>query len=155
MVVSTTRIAQHISAPPAAVYRALLDPDAVQEWMVPDNMTSIVHEFEPREGGRFRISLTYDSPTETGKTQAQTDTHHGRFVRLVPDREVAQVVEFETTDPALQGAMTITYTLTETADGGTDVVGVHEDLPPGVRPEDNELGWTISLAKLARLVENG
>lgn len=63
-------------------------------------------------------------------------------------------MEFETTDPALQGEMTITYTLGDATDGGTDLVGLHEDLPPGVRPEDNELGWSIAIGKLARLVES-
>ena len=149
---STTRLTRLIRAPRSAVYRALLDRDAVQHWMVPDGMTS-VHVFEPREGGEFRISLTYDAPTSAGKTDAQTDTFHGRFVRLVPDAEVAQVVEFESADPALQGEMTITYSLTEAADGGTEVVGLHENLPAGVRPEDNELGWRMSLDKLAGLVE--
>src|SRR5688500_16211992 len=91
--VSTTRVTRHIRAPRAAVYRALLDRDAVQQWMVPEGMTSRVHEFEPHEGGEFRISLIYDAPTTGGKTDAQTDTFHGRFVRLVPDAEVAQVVE--------------------------------------------------------------
>src|SRR4051812_22420783 len=100
--------------------------------MVPDGMTSEVHEFEAREGGGFRISLTYDLPTDTGKTSAQTDTFHGRFVRLVPEREVVQSTEFETDDPALQGEMTITYELAESADGGTDVTGVHEGLPAAV-----------------------
>jgi uncharacterized protein YndB with AHSA1/START domain len=151
--VSTTRATAHIRAPRAAVYRALIDRDAVQEWMVPDGMTSHVHEFDPTEGGRFRISLTYDAPTDTGKTDSQTDTYHGHFARLVPDTEVVQVVEFETTDPQLQGEMTISYVLADAADGGTDVVGVHEDLPAGVRPEDNELGWSMSMEKLARLLE--
>jgi uncharacterized protein YndB with AHSA1/START domain len=151
--VGTTRVARHIRAPKSAVYRALLDRDAVQHWMVPDGMTSRVHAFEPREGGELRISLTYDAPTATGKTGPQTDTFHGRFVRLVPDTEVVQVVEFETADPALRGAMTITYSLAEATDGGTDLAGVHENLPAGVRNEDNELGWNISLDKLARLVE--
>ena len=149
---STTRIQRHIDAPPARVYRALLDPDAVQQWMVPDGMTSVVHAFDPREGGTFRISLTYDEPTTTGKTDAQTDSFHGTFTRLVPDVEVVQVVEFESTDPTMQGAMTITYTLAD-ADGGTELVGLHEDLPPGVAPADNELGWSLSIDKLAALVE--
>ena len=139
-------------APRARIYAALLDADAVQQWMVPDGMTSEVHEFDAREGGSFRISLTYDVPTETGKTTAQTDTHHGRFVRLVPATEVVQVVEFETEDPALRGEMTISYTLSDAGDG-TDVVGAHEGLPPGVSATDNELGWRMSLDKLARLVE--
>jgi uncharacterized protein YndB with AHSA1/START domain len=150
--VSTTRVSRHIAAPRERVYRALLDPVAVQQWMVPDGMTSQVHEFDARVGGAFRISLTYDEPTNTGKTTAHTDTHHGRFVRLVPDTEIVQLVEFETDDPAMQGEMTITYTLTD-ADEGTDVVSVHEGLPAGVPPTDNELGTTMSLNKLADLVE--
>ena len=149
---STTRIARHIDAAPARVYRALLDPTSVQQWMVPDGMTSRVHSFDAREGGTFRISLTYDEPTTTGKTTPQTDTFHGRFVRLLPETEVVQAVEFETDDPAMQGEMTITYTLAGVA-GGTDLVGVHENLPPGVAPADNELGTSMSIGKLAHLVE--
>jgi hypothetical protein len=30
---------------------------------------------------------------------------------------------------------------------------VHDDLPPGVLPADNELGWRMALDKLAALVE--
>lgn len=150
---ATTRLIKHIRAPRALVYRALLDPEAVQRWMVPDSMTSRVHAFDAREGGVFRISLTYDMPTTAGKTNARTDTFHGRFVRLVPDTEVVQAVEFETEDAATQGEMTITYTLAEAGDG-TDLTGVHENLPPGVSPADNELGWNMSLDKLAAIVEN-
>jgi uncharacterized protein YndB with AHSA1/START domain len=141
-----------VRAPRVAVYRALLDADAVQAWMVPDGMTSQVHGFDAREGGTFRISLTYDDPTTAGKTSAQTDTFHGRFVRLVPDTEVVEVVEFETDDPTMQGEMTITYRLDD-ADDGTTVTGRHENLPPGVSPADNELGWSMSMDKLAALVE--
>jgi uncharacterized protein YndB with AHSA1/START domain len=155
--VSVTRIRRQVSAPRDAVYRALLDARAVQTWMVPDGMTSQVHAFDPREGGAFRISLTYDAPTGQGKTAAQTDTHHGRFVRLVPNEQVVQVVEFETADPALQGEMTITFTLADAkgGEGGTEILAVHEGVPSGVSPAENEVGWQMSLAKLAALVEAG
>ena len=149
---SSTRIRHHISAPRAAVYHALLDAPAVATWMVPTGMTSQVHAFDAREGGAFRISLTCDAPTGTGKTTAHTDTYHGRFVKLVPNVQVVEVVEFETTDPALRGEMTITIALTD-AGGGTDVLALHEPLPPGLSPDDNEAGWRSSLAKLAALVE--
>jgi uncharacterized protein YndB with AHSA1/START domain len=151
---SSTRISRRVNAPRAAVYRALLDARAVATWMVPTGMTSQVHAFDPREGGSFRISLTYDAPTGTGKTTAQTDTYHGRFVKLVPDEQVVEVVEFETADPALRGEMTITVTLAD-ADGGTEVIAVHDGLPPGLSPADNETGWRSSLGKLAALVEAG
>ncbi|MDO8362513.1 MAG: SRPBCC family protein [Actinomycetota bacterium] len=153
----TTMVTRRIDAPRAAVYRALLDPAAVQQWMVPDGMTSVVHSFDPSEGGTFRISLTYDGSIDhaAGKTDARTDTFHGRFQTLLPDTQVVQVVEFETDDPAMRGEMTITYRLSDTGDGaGTELVGLHEHLPPGVAPADNEAGWRMSLHKLAALVED-
>jgi uncharacterized protein YndB with AHSA1/START domain len=141
-----------VKAPRAHVYRALLDARAVATWMVPTGMTSHVHAFDAREGGSFRVSLTYDAPTGTGKTTAHTDTYHGRFVKLVPDEQVVEVAEFETTDPALQGEMTITFSLVDAA-AGTDILAVHDGVPRGVSPADNEAGWRSSLAKLAALVE--
>jgi uncharacterized protein YndB with AHSA1/START domain len=149
----TTRLTRHITAPRSEVYRALLDPVAVVHWKVPPGMTSEVHEWDAREGGRLRVSLTYTGDG-VGKTTAHTDTYSGYFAELVPDEKVVEVDEFETDDPALSGPMTITVTLAD-ADGGTELVAVHEGLPDGVRPEDNELGWNESLDRLAALVENG
>jgi hypothetical protein len=101
-----------------------------------------------------RAILTYEMPTGTGKTSAQTDTFHGRFVKLAENKQVVQVVEFETQEPAMRGEMTITYTLAD-AEGGTDVLWEHDGIPPGVSPADNELGSRMALAKLATLVEAG
>ena len=150
----TTRLTRHITAPRSDVYRALLDPVAVVHWKVPPGMTSEVHEWDARQGGRLRVSLTY-SGDGVGKTTAHTDTYSGYFAELVPDQKVVEVDEFETDDPALRGPMTITVTLADAVDGGTELVAVHEGLPSGVREEDNELGWTESLTRLAALVEHG
>jgi uncharacterized protein YndB with AHSA1/START domain len=152
--VSSTRIRYRVNAPRAAVYQAILDARAVARWMVPKGMTSHVHAFDAREGGAFRISLTYDAGAGTGKTTAHTDTYHGRFVKLVTDELVVEVIEFETADPALLGEMTITFELAD-ADGGTEILAAHEGLPPGVPAADNEMGWRMSLANLAALVETG
>ena len=151
---SSTRISQHINAPRASVYRALLDPRAVATWKVPTGMTCHVHAFDAREGGSFRISLTYNEPTGTGKTTAHTDMYHGRFAKLVPNEQVVEVDEFETEDPALRGEMTISITLAD-ADGGTNLLAVHDGLPAGVSSADNETGWRMALAKLAAFVEAG
>ncbi|GAA2305095.1 SRPBCC family protein [Streptomyces kunmingensis] len=146
-------MSQHVNSSPGAVCRALLDADAVARWRVPAGMRGRVHEFEAREGGRFRVSLTYDSPTATGKSGAHTDTYQGRFVRLVPDERVVEEFAFETDDPALRGTMTITTTLAP-ADGGTDVLLVHEGVPDVVSAADNETGTRMALENLARLVED-
>lgn len=153
-ITNSTRVSRHVNAPRASVYPALLDARAVATWKVPTGMTSHVHEFDAREGGSYRISLTYEEPTGTGKTTAHTDTYHGRFVKLVPNEQVVEMVEFETIDPTLRGEMTITITLAD-ADGGTDVLAVHDGLPRGLSTYDNEVGWREALAKLAALVEAG
>ena len=150
---STTRITRRIAAPRHVVYRALVDAHAIERWRVPEGMTSRVHAFDAREGGAFRVSLTYDVPTGAGKTSAHTDTYHGRFVRLVPDEQVVETMEFETDDPAMRGEMTVTVMLADAPGGGTTLHAVHEGVPSGVHAEDNLTGWGMALDRLARLVE--
>lgn len=95
-----------------------------------------------------RISHHVNAP----RAKVYTDTYHGRFVERIPNERVIEVVEFETADAGMRGEMTITLALVD-ADGGTDVVAVHDRLPPGLSVADNEIGWRSSLSKLAELVE--
>ncbi|MFE9939485.1 SRPBCC domain-containing protein [Streptomyces hirsutus] len=148
----TTRVSGRVNAPRPAVYRALVSADAIARWRVPPGMRGEVHEFEAREGGRFRVSLTYDAPDAVGKSAAHTDTYHGSFARLVPDEMVVEVLEFEAEDPALRGTMTMTTTLTDADGGGTDVLVIHEGVPDAVPAADNEAGVRWALTHLARFV---
>jgi uncharacterized protein YndB with AHSA1/START domain len=148
-----TAVSRRIRATPHAVYAALLDGGAVARWKVPDGMSSVVHEWEPRVGGRFRVSLSYDDGARTGKSSEHTDTYHGRFLELVPDELVLETVEFETDDDELRGAMTI-RTVLEAADGATRVLIDHRGIPEGVAEADNRLGTEMALAKLAALLED-
>jgi len=134
------------------VFAALVEPEAIVRWKVPSGMTCVVHELDAREGGRLRISLTYDDPGRSGKTVAHTDTYRGRFVELVPGERLVEADAFETTDPALQGEMTITITLADAGDGRTRLSAVHENVPPGVSLAENELGWRDALSRLAAVV---
>ena len=150
----STRVSAMINAPRETIYEAFLDPQAVASWLAPDTMRSHVHTFDPREGGEFRISLTYQNAEDSqqGKTAQDTDTYHGRFVELVPYEKIVEVIEFETHDPGFSGEMTMTVMLAD-ADGRTEVSLLYENVPKGIRPEDNEAGSRQSLRKLAALVE--
>jgi uncharacterized protein YndB with AHSA1/START domain len=148
---SSTRISLHIKAPRPRVYAALVDADAIAQWKVPDGMRMAVHAFEAREGGKYRISLTYEEPGPAGKSSAHTDTYHGYFKELVVNERVVEVMAFETANPEMRGEMTSTIELSD-EHGGTRLVALHEGVPPGVAPEDNEAGWRMSLGKLAKLV---
>jgi len=152
MHVQTTQVSRTIHAPRSVVYAALIDPDAIARWRAPDDMECLVRTFDAREGGEFRISLTYKDAGRTGKSAGRTDTYHGRFLRLIPDEQVVETMQFETDDPAMRQPMTLTTTLHDAADG-TEVVMLHEGVPDVVSPTDNELGTRMALASLARLVE--
>jgi uncharacterized protein YndB with AHSA1/START domain len=150
---TSTKVSRVIKASRKAIYRALIDPAALAAWRVPDDMTARLHEFDAREGGRYRMSLTYANPQGApGKTSADTDTFQGLFITLVPDEKIVEAIVFEADDPKFAGRMTQTTSLAD-VEGGTEVTILHENLPVGVRPEDNELGCAMSLRKLATLIE--
>jgi uncharacterized protein YndB with AHSA1/START domain len=98
----TTRVSHRVRAPRSAIYRALLDADAIARWRVLDGMSGQVHELDAREGGFFRVSLSCDAPDGPGKSAQRTDTYDGHFVSLTPDERVVEALEFETEDPALR-----------------------------------------------------
>ncbi len=152
----SSRNSRLIRAPRQLVYDAFLDADALAAWLAPDGMTGQVHELERRVGGGYRMSLFYPAHAagNPGKTAAREDRFFARFVDLSPPRRILQAVTFESDDPAFSGEMLMDVTLEEES-GGTRVTIEFADIPPGIRPEDNEAGTRQSLDKLARLLESG
>jgi uncharacterized protein YndB with AHSA1/START domain len=146
-----TRTSRIIKARPEEIYAAFMDPAALVAWLPPAKMTGRIHAFDGRVGGGYRMSLFYP-PTERssrGKTSEREDMFTVRFAELAPPSRIVETVTFHTADPAFLGQMTITVTL-EAVSGGTEVTFLCENLPPGVRAEDNEAGARLSLEQLAR-----
>ncbi|SEE57285.1 Uncharacterized conserved protein YndB, AHSA1/START domain [Rhizobiales bacterium GAS191] len=143
-----------IRASPRTIYRALLDPAAVASWRPPDGMEGQIYAFDPREGGTFRMSFAYTDADHTvrGKTSEHADMFQGRFLELVPDERVVELVEFESDDPAFAGAMTIITTLAAVS-GGTEVTILCENVPSGIRPSDHQTGMMSTLKNLAAFTE--
>jgi uncharacterized protein YndB with AHSA1/START domain len=148
------RVTKIIKAPREAVYRAFIDPHALAAWLPPAGMSGHVHLFEPRAGGKIKMSLTYDNPERSlpGKTSKGTDTFRGRFAELIPHEKIVWIVEFESTDPAFAGEMKMIATLAEVPDG-TEIAMACENIPKGIRIEDNVMGCRSSLQNLAALLE--
>lgn len=123
-------------------------------WLPPAGMRGRMHEFDPRPGGRYQMSLVYESPDRAapGKTTEDADVVEGRFVELVPSERVVQGVTFDSDDPAFAGVMTMHWILTPAGDG-TDVSVRAEDVPVGIRKEDHDAGLRSSLENLAAFVE--
>jgi uncharacterized protein YndB with AHSA1/START domain len=150
----STRTSRVINAPRAALFRAFTDPAALEAWLAPGAMTAKVHEFDLRVGGGYQMSLYYPSsePENRGKTSEREDRYTARFLELTPPSRIVEAITFDSDDPAFSGEMTMEVTFEE-RDGGTDVTIVFENIPPGIRSEDNDAGTQSSLEKLARYVE--
>ncbi|MEU9609869.1 SRPBCC family protein [Streptomyces sp. NPDC048057] len=145
----TDRASKVITAPPTAVYAALLDPAALEAWLPPEGMSGRIERWDPRPGGGFRMVLTYLDPVDSpGKTSDATDVVEIDFVDMAPDERVVQRAVFEAEDPAFAGVMTLTWALTA-VDAGTEVTVTAADVPPGISRADHEAGLGSSLANLA------
>lgn len=147
------RASRRIAASAESVYRALTDRQAVESWLPPAGARGVVHEFEPRVGGLFRMTLVFDAPGSQGKSTENTDAIEGEFLALIPNEQVRQRFTFRSGDPSFAGAMTMTWTLTSHPNG-MEVVVTAEDVPPSISPDDHQAGMASSLEKLARHVES-
>jgi uncharacterized protein YndB with AHSA1/START domain len=143
-----------INAPPTEIYRACMDPNALVRWLPPMGMKGRIEAFDPRDGGEYRIVLTYldANPSTTGKTTRDADVVHGRFLELVPDRRIVQSVQFESADARFAGEMKLTWAL-DPAPEGTTVVVTAENVPEGITPGDHEAGFAATLDNLAAFIE--
>ncbi len=153
---ASTRNVIRIKAPQEVLYRAFTDPVAMAAWLAPGDMTGEVHRFDLAVGGGYQMSLKYpdSEAVARGKTSAKEDRYTARFVELTPPRRIVEAITFDSVDPAFSGEMIMEVTL-EAEANGTVVSVVFRDIPPGIRPEDNELGTRSALEKLARYVEPG
>jgi uncharacterized protein YndB with AHSA1/START domain len=142
-----------ISASPQTVYRAFAEPGAMERWLPPDDMTGKMLRFDFREGGSYRMLLTYAAPQQgRGKTSEDSDEVEVRLTKLEDGRRIEQEVTFESGDPLFSGVMRMIWTF-QPQDEGTLVTIRAENVPEGIRPEDHDAGLNSSLEKLARLVE--
>lgn len=151
---ATSRTTRFIKAAPQKVYAAVMDPDALLAWLPPGGMTGRLYDFNGQEGGGYRMSLFYPASEHSmrGKTADKEDMVSVRFVELQPARRIVEAVTFHSDDPAFAGEMRIDIRFDEVA-GGTEVTFLCTDIPPGIRPQDNDEGTRLSLDQLARYVE--
>jgi len=95
---------QHVDAPRSAVYRALLDADAIAQWRVPAGMSSEVARVRrPRRRLVPRVPHLRRADRNRQVRLSRPTRITAHFVKLVPDEQVVEVFEFETENPGLRG----------------------------------------------------
>ena len=141
-------------ATPDALYQAFISPQALEVWLAPGEMTGKIHSFDLGVGGGYQMSLFYpQSEKESrGKTSESEDRFTVRFVEFTPPKKIVQAINFDSDNPVFSGEMIMEATF-EAKEEATRVTILFRNIPPGIRPEDNEAGTRSTLEKLARYIE--
>jgi uncharacterized protein YndB with AHSA1/START domain len=143
MPTNTVRLHRVLRAPPARVYKAFLDADAMAKWLPPHGFTGKVHHLDAKVGGTYKMSFTNFSG-------GGSHSFGGKFLELVTNERIRHTDRFD--DANLPGEMTTTVSLRKVS-VGTEVSIVQEGIPEAIPPEACYLGWQESLTLLAQLVE--
>lgn len=144
----TDRVERVVAADPARVFAAFTDPDDLVAWLPPTGMTGRFEHTDIRPGGSYRMVLRYDEPGH-GKTTVDSDIVEVRIVDLVPGVRLVQAVDFDASDPAFAGTMTMTWSVAPHPDGSLVEIRA-DDVPPGITAADHEAGISASLDNLER-----
>jgi uncharacterized protein YndB with AHSA1/START domain len=139
----TVRLHRVLRAPSERVYKAFLDPAALERWLPPYGFIGRIHEMDASVGGGYRMSFTNFS---TGSSHSFTV----KYTELVPGDLIRHTDRFD--DPNLPGEMQVSIDLRAVA-CGTELNITQEGIPESIPEEFCYLGWQESLEMLARVVE--
>jgi uncharacterized protein YndB with AHSA1/START domain len=140
---NTIRLHRVFRAPPARVYKAFLDPEAMAKWLPPNGFTGKVHHMDAKVGGTYRMSFT-------NFTSGNSHSFGGKFLDVVPNERLRYTDQFD--DPNLPGEILVTIVFKKVA-VGTEVNIEQAGVPEVIPPDACYLGWQESLILLAKLVE--
>lgn len=132
-----------LKASPQKIYRAFTEPNAMVSWLPPYGFICVVHSFEAKVGGSYKMSFTNFS---TGKGHA----FGGTFLEIKPNEFLKYKDKFD--DPNIPGEM-ITSVWLKKVSCGTEIKVIQEGIPSAIPTEMCYLGWQESLEKLMKLVE--
>ena len=139
----TVKLHRVLNAPPARVYKAFLDADALCKWLPPHGFTAKMHSMDAKVGGGYRMSFTN---LGTGESHSFSVT----YVELIPNQRIRHTDRFD--DPGMPGEMQVEISLRAVA-CGTELEIVQSGIPDMIPTEFCYLGWQESLTLFALLVE--
>ena len=139
----TVRLHRVLRCPPAKVYRAFTEADAMSKWLPPYGFTCKVQQMDARVGGSFRMSFQNFG-------SGHSHSFGGEYLELRPNELIRYTDRFD--DPNLPGELRVTVML-KAVSCGTEVNIEQAGIPELIPLEMCYLGWQESLAQLATLVE--
>ncbi len=127
---------------PEKVWRAWTEPQALKQWFGPDEGKVSLAETDVRVGGRFHVIFS----TLDGE---QHDVS-GVYREVQPHRKLVFTWAWKST-PERESLVTLSF---RPSGSGTEFSMLHEQLFDVAARDRHEGGWTGSLAKLGRFLQD-
>ena len=134
-------LSRSFNSPPEKVWRAWTDPKALTHWFGPDAGKVSLVETDVRVGGRFHVVFS----TLDGE---QHDVS-GVYREVQANRKLVFTWAWKST-PERVSLLTLTF---QPSGSGTEFNMLHEQLFDVAARDRHEHGWTGSLAKLERYLQ--
>lgn len=140
---NTLRMHRVLRTTPTKLFRAFTEPGALAKWLPPNGFYCVVHELDPRVGGKHRASFV-------NMTTGHSHSFGGEYIEIVANERLVYTDRFD--DPNLPGEMRVTIEI-EPVSVGVALQVVQAGIPSVIPLAACYLGWQESMANLARLVE--
>jgi uncharacterized protein YndB with AHSA1/START domain len=134
-------LTRKFKAAPDKVWRALTQPEALKQWMAPDDAFQIpVAETDLRVGGRYHIVMKSPNGEEHDVS--------GIYRAIDPNRKLVYTWAWKST-PERESLVTIEL---RAAGGGTELTLKHEQFADDEARDKHQQGWAGCLARLEKFV---
>ena len=140
-------LVRRIKARPSIVFDALTTAEGISEWWGPDDVPVVLAEVEPKVGGAYRVRFR----TLDGREHEA----YGTFLELAAPRRIVMSWNYALGGEADEHGRTSRIEIDLAPfDGGTHLRFVHTDLASDASELSHASGWTGSLDKLVRHLDN-
>jgi len=133
------RITRTFNAPLERVYQAFIEPGDLEKWFGPDGVNCVVHEIDPRPGGKYSFTMR----NENGEEHPLS----GVFQEVIANEKL--VYTWTWASGTLEGVETRVTLDFADKDGGTELTLTHELLPTETAVKMHNVGWSGSFNCLA------
>ncbi len=136
------QISRRYNASPERVFEALVNPVALAKWFAPNDEMTVVAEFDPVPGGRYRVEMRH--------SLGNVHTVGGIYETVDAPNQLVFTWKWEGEQMGAMGESRVAISLKE-VDGGTELTLVHDGFPAQEMADQHKIGWTGILWRLERL----
>jgi uncharacterized protein YndB with AHSA1/START domain len=140
--VTSVELKRTIAAPPAAVYRAWLDPELLARWAAPVGWEAVSVEVDERVGGHYRCVHVDAQGQAVGGFDCE-------ILELVPDERIVLRWDFVGPDrrPLADTSSRLTIALRPVPPEACELTLIHDRLSPDVSDAIRR-GWSGTITRL-------